>query len=139
MAALHVRALYEVLTVTDDTTRKQARAILQACMRAWAHLRGPGPANKRAAAAAMCFSAYTKHGILSPHVRDVYYARSLRSIEPALHTLAARRGVREGGGLTERCTCTHYCTCTHSCTRAQRVALGELPRARAVARGAWEW
>lgn len=71
----------------DDALRKQARAILKAIGRARWHLHGSGPANKRAAAAAMCFSAYTKEGLLSPHVRDVYYARSLRSIEPALDTL----------------------------------------------------
>lgn len=71
----------------DESVRRQARAILEACRHAWRQLRGPGPAKKRVRSAAMGFSAFTKDGPLSPHVRDVYNAQTLASIEPALHTL----------------------------------------------------
>ena len=71
----------------DAVLRKQAQSILEACRRAQGYLHGPGPAKKRVSAAAACFSAYTKDGPLSPHVRDVYYSRTLGSIEPSLSVL----------------------------------------------------
>ncbi|MDB4893583.1 MAG: hypothetical protein JWL61_5438 [Gemmatimonadetes bacterium] len=71
----------------DDATHSQARGILEACRRAWGYLNGPGPAKKRVGAARMCFSAYTKEGLLAPHVRDVYNAHTLLGIESGLRTL----------------------------------------------------
>jgi hypothetical protein len=71
----------------DEGTRRQAQAILETCKRAWGQLRGPGTPKQRIGNAKAGFSAYTKSGILSPHVRDVYNAHTLRGIEGALHTL----------------------------------------------------
>lgn len=72
--------------MTDDD-RKRAQAILQAIRGARADLNGPGPARQRAGRARLRFSAYTDHGPLSPHVRDVCNARGVRATKAALGTL----------------------------------------------------
>lgn len=71
----------------DEKDRRRARAILDACEKARRRLHGPGSAKQRGGGARLLFSAYTNDGLLAPHVRDVYHARTLAATEAALTTL----------------------------------------------------
>lgn len=75
------------LSIMDEKTHRQARAILEAIKRAYGDLYGRGPAKQRVGQARMHFSGYLHHGPLSSHVRDVYHARGVQAMEAALDTL----------------------------------------------------
>lgn len=86
----------------DAKTQAQASEILRAVRRAYGDLRGPGPTDKRAAAARSHFAAYTHDGPLSPHVRDIYFGGGgVRAVEAGLarlESLARAFAKPEAGG-----------------------------------------
>jgi hypothetical protein len=86
VAAVHLRSLHEILTVTSDTDRKRTLDLLEAIKRARRFLYGSGTPKQRVGAATAGFSAY-RDGLLGAHVRDVCKETSIKSVAGALDIL----------------------------------------------------